>query len=169
MTATAAPVKPANAKVSFRLNGEAVSWSAAPSAVLLDALRKDGWYGTKRGCSTGDCGTCTVIVDGTAVNACQVFVHSLENAEVTTVEGLAHRDPQTGDVTLHPLQRAFVDCGGVQCGFCTPGLLMSGAALLAKNPKPSDAEIAEAWDGNLCRCPGYPKPLDAIRICAGRK
>lgn len=152
--------------VTFTFNGEEVTWEAEPGEVLLDVMRREGYYGAKRGCSTGDCGTCTVMVDGVAVNSCQVFVVSLQGAEVTTVEGLAKRDASTGKVELHPVQREFVDAGGVQCGFCTPGLIISAVALLNEKADPSEAEIREALDGNICRCTGYTKPLEAVARAA---
>lgn len=124
---------------------------------LLDALR-DGLQmtGAKKGCDEGDCGACTVILDGRAVTSCMVLALSAHDTEVTTVEGLASEN------TLHAVQQAFVDHGGLQCGFCTPGLIMSAAALLRENPDPTEEEVKFAIGGNLCRCTGYSKVVEAI-------
>lgn len=147
-------------KVKFNLNGEDVTWDVEPNDVLLDVLRREGFYGAKRGCSTGDCGTCTVLVNGEAVNSCLVFAASVEEQFVTTIEGV-------GDVrNPHPVQRAYVEAGAVQCGFCTPGLVVSTVALLNEEPDPTEEDVREALDGNLCRCTGYVKVFDAVRAAA---
>jgi carbon-monoxide dehydrogenase small subunit len=129
-----------------------------PSAATLAELLRDhlGLTGTKIGCGRGDCGACTVLVDGEPANACLVFAAQCEGREVTTIEGLAHSG------RLSRLQEAFVDAGAVQCGFCTPGMVMSAHALLSSNPQPTREEAAEAVSGNLCRCTGYVKIVDAI-------
>lgn len=150
-------------KVSLNFNGSETAWDVPAGEVLIETLRRLGWYGTKRGCNTGDCGTCTVRVDGVAVNACQVFTGAVEGLSLQTIEGLSSHDVATGQAALHPLQEAFVECGAVQCGFCTPGLIMSGVALLEANSSPSDDEIRRALDGNLCRCTGYVKIFDAVK------
>ena len=147
-------------KVKFNLNGEDVEWRVEPNDVLLDVLRREGFYGSKRGCSTGDCGTCTVLVNGEAQNSCLVFAASVEDQIVTTIEGVGSVDAP------HPIQRAYVDAGATQCGYCTPGLVVSTVALLKEKPKPTDAEIREALDGNLCRCTGYTKIFDAVKAAA---
>lgn len=153
-------------KVSFTLNGAAEAWDVPAGEVLLETLRRLGWYGTKRGCNTGDCGTCTVRVDGAAVNACQVFTASIEGQSLQTIEGLSSHDVATGQASLHPVQEQYVSCAAVQCGFCTPGLVMSSVALLEENPRPTDDQIRRALDGNLCRCTGYVKIFDAVRAAA---
>ncbi len=148
-------------KISFILNGKSVSAEVKDDRRLLDFLREDlGLTGTKEGCGEGECGACTVIIDGEAVNSCLVLAPEVDGHEVTTVEGLE----KEGE--LHPLQKAFIDNGAVQCGFCTPGMLMSAKALLDKNSDPSDEEIKEAIEGNLCRCTGYYKIIEAIREAA---
>ena len=131
---------------------------------LLDALR-DGFDlpGSKNACEQGECGSCSVYLDGTLVCACLVLAAQAEGREVVTVEGIAEPDGQ-----LHELQRAFVETGAVQCGFCTPGLIVAGHDLLRRNPSPSDLEIREALAGNLCRCTGYEQILDAVRLAAQR-
>lgn len=153
-------------KVNFTFNGEAVAWEVAPGDVLIETLRDQGFYGTKRGCNTGDCGTCSVIIDGKAVNACQVFTASLDGQSLRTIEGLAGRDVATAQSVLHPVQEHFVTSSAVQCGFCIPGMVMSTVALLEENSAPSDDEIRRALDGNLCRCTGYVKIFDAVRAAA---
>ncbi|QJY48172.1 (2Fe-2S)-binding protein [Pseudonocardia broussonetiae] len=129
---------------------------------LLYALRERmGLPGSKNACEQGECGSCTVYLDGTPVCSCLVAAGQAQGREVTTVEGLA-------DEELHPVQQAFVECGAVQCGFCTPGLIVSTHDLLERNPAPSDPEIREALAGNLCRCTGYEKILDAVRLASER-
>jgi aerobic carbon-monoxide dehydrogenase small subunit len=134
-----------------------------PGESLLFTLRERlGLAGTKNACEQGECGSCTVLMDGVAVCSCLVAAPQAAGREVTTVEGLA-----TGD-DLHPVQEAFVEAGAVQCGFCTPGLVVTVADLIERRPAASDAEIREALAGNLCRCTGYEKILDAVRIAAAR-
>ena len=131
---------------------------------LLYVLRERlGLPGSKNACEQGECGSCSVYLDGVLVCSCLVLAGQAEDAEVRTVEGLA---PSADE--LHPVQQAFVDAGGVQCGFCTPGLVVATHDLLARTPSPSDAEIREALAGNLCRCTGYEKILDAVRLAAAR-
>ena len=131
---------------------------------LLYALRERlGLPGSKNACEQGECGSCTVYLDGLPVCSCLVAAGQAHGREVTTVEGLA------GEAELHPVQQAYVDCGAVQCGFCTPGLIVSTHDLLERNPRPSDPEIREALAGNLCRCTGYEKILDAVRTAADRR
>jgi carbon-monoxide dehydrogenase small subunit len=130
---------------------------------LLYVLRERlGLPGSKNACEQGECGSCSVYLDGVLVCSCLVLAGQAEGSEVVTVEGLAH------DEGLHPVQEAFVEAGGVQCGFCTPGLIVATDDLLARNPRPSDPEIREALAGNLCRCTGYEKILDAVRLAAQR-
>ena len=131
---------------------------------LLYVLRERlGLPGTKNACEKGECGSCTVYLDGTLVCSCLVLAGQAEGAEVVTVEGLA-----PGDEELHPIQEAFLAAGAVQCGFCTPGLLVAADELIERNAQPSDADIREALSGNLCRCTGYEKILDAVRLAAER-
>lgn len=146
--------------LTMTLNGESVTVEVEPSDLLVDVLRdKLGLTGTKIGCNEGECGACTVIVDGQAVLSCLLPAMKAQGQEVVTVEGLSHDDE------LHPLQQAFIEKGAVQCGYCTPGLLMSAKALLDENPKPSVEEIEEAIVGNLCRCTGYLQVIEAICDC----
>ena len=138
---------------------------------LLYVLRERmGLPGAKNACEQGECGSCTVYLDGTPVCACLVAAGQAQGRDVVTVEGLAGLggSAKHGDDDLHPVQQAFLDCGAVQCGFCTPGLLVAAHDLIARNPRPSDPEIREALAGNLCRCTGYESILDAVRTAADR-
>lgn len=145
-------------KVSFKLNGNQVEIETKPNRRLLDILREDlGLTGTKEGCSIGECGACTVIINGRAVNSCLVLAGEVHNSEVITIEGIA----QNGK--LHPLQENFLKYGAVQCGFCTPGMILSAYVLLRNNKNPDEEEIKEAIAGNLCRCTGYKQIIEAIK------
>lgn len=147
--------------VSLRVNGRDYTVTVAPNARLLDVLRDELLLiGTKEGCAIGECGACTVIMDGKAVNSCLVLAASAAGKEITTIEGLE----QGG--RLHPLQEAFMQHNALQCGFCTPGMIMSAKALLDQNPHPTRAEIKAAIAGNLCRCTGYEQIVDAIEEAA---
>jgi carbon-monoxide dehydrogenase small subunit len=143
--------------VQILVNGEEMTASVEAQTTLLDLLRET-WNltGTKQGCDEGDCGACTVLLDGEAVNACLVLAVRAHGHEVTTVEGLGTEED------LHPLQAAFIEHGAIQCGFCGPGMLLAAKALLDSNPNPSGAEVREALSGNLCRCTGYSKTVDAV-------
>ncbi len=144
-------------QIHFTLNGKAVEVNTYPNRRLLDVLRDDlGLTGTKEGCSVGECGACTVVMNGQAVHSCLVLAAQADGANIVTVEGLAQGDQ------LHPLQKNFLEYGAVQCGFCIPGMLMSSYALLEENPRPSQEEIKEAIAGNLCRCTGYKQIIKAI-------
>lgn len=150
-------------KVTFTVNGRQHTLPFNPKERLLDLLRNRlGLTGTKEGCGIGECGACTVLLNGRAVNSCMVPAGSLQNVEVLTIEGL-----QTTRGELHPIQQAFIDAGAVQCGFCTPGMIMSTLALLKHNSSPTDDEIKEALSGNLCRCTGYVQIVEAVRLAAG--
>ena len=145
-------------RLCFSLNGRPVDIVVEPHLTLLEVLRDVlGLTGTKEGCGTGDCGACTVLLDGAPVSSCLLLAVEAADCEVTTVEGLA----APGE--LHPLQKALIAHGGLQCGFCTPGVLLSSVALLARNPHPSDGEIRAALAGNLCRCTGYDKIVRAVQ------
>jgi len=147
--------------LALSLNGRAVSAEVETSVLLVDLLRQQlGLTGTHIGCDTAQCGACTVLVDGLAVKSCNQLALQAAGREVTTVEGLAQ-----GGV-LHPVQDAFVECHGLQCGYCTPGMVMSTVALLKHNPRPSEAEIVDALEGNLCRCTGYVNIVTAVQKAA---
>jgi aerobic-type carbon monoxide dehydrogenase small subunit (CoxS/CutS family) len=153
--------------LSLRINGQTKTVEASPLARLLDVLRGPlALTGTKEGCGEGECGSCTVLLDGIPVNACLVLVGQAEGREITTVEGLANAD---GSMPAHltPLQECFIQDGGAQCGICTPGMLMAAEALLRITPKPTDEQIREATAGNICRCTGYQRIVDAIRHASG--
>ena len=143
------------------VNKQPVELTIEPHLTLTEVLRESlALTGTKEGCGTGDCGACTVLVNGDPVCSCLMLAIEAEGTDVTTVEGLATEE------ALHPMQKAFIDHGGVQCGFCTPGILMSSVALLARTPKPTETEIREALTGNLCRCTGYDKIVRAVQAAA---
>ena len=147
--------------VTVVLNGEETSVAVEPHETVLRVLRERlQLTGTKEGCAEGECGACTVLVDGKAVDACLLFMVTLEGREITTIEGLAAGE------RLHPLQRAFIEENGAQCGICTPGMVMVAAQLLHETPDPSDDEIREAIAGNLCRCTGYTTIINSIRSAA---
>jgi carbon-monoxide dehydrogenase small subunit len=149
--------------IRLRVNGVERRHEVEPRLLLVHLLRDvQGLTGTHVGCETGICGACTVLVDGSAVKACTLLAVQADGAEVTTVEGLA------ANGELHPVQQGFWDRHGLQCGYCTPGMIMAGVQLLARNASPSRPEIAEAIRGNLCRCTGYSHIIDAIEQAAGR-
>ncbi len=149
-------------KIEFTLNGRKTVLETAGSRPLLEVLREDlGLTGTKKGCGEGECGSCTVLVDGRPVCSCITPVGSLQGRTVLTIEGLAE------DGELDRLQRAFIKAGAVQCGFCTPGMIMAAKALLDRNPRPGREEIRRALSGNLCRCTGYEKIFEAVEAAAG--
>ena len=148
-------------RITFTVNDESVSLEVEPHWTLLRVIRDElSLTGTKEGCGEGDCGACTVLVDGKAVNSCLILAVDIDGKTVTTIEGLAPRSEP------HPLQRAFIEKGAVQCGFCTPGMIMNANALLDMNPHPSEEEIRFAIAGNLCRCTGYAKIVEAIQAVA---
>jgi carbon-monoxide dehydrogenase small subunit len=147
--------------VQMIVNEETHEVAVEPSWTLLDVLRAElGLTGTKKGCDVGDCGACTIIMDGKAVNACLVLCVEADGARILTVEGLAA--PMEEGSELHPLQKSFLEHGAVQCGFCTPGMLMTAKALLDENPNPTEDEVRSAIAGNICRCTGYVKIVDAV-------
>jgi carbon-monoxide dehydrogenase small subunit len=148
--------------ITCTVNGEEHVAAADTRDTLLELLRERlGLTGTKEGCSNGNCGTCTVLMDGAPVNACLILASEAEGHDILTIEGLA-----TGADGLHPIQQALLESGGTQCGFCTPGIVLSTKALLDDNPRPTEAEIRHAIAGNLCRCTGYGKIVEAIASVA---
>lgn len=150
-------------RIRLTVNGRPYEVEVDAETRLLDLLREDlQLTGTKEGCGEGECGACTVLMDGRPVYSCLVLAAQADGAEVLTIEGLAEGS------RLHPVQQAFVDAGGVQCGFCTPGFILSSVALLRDRPDPTDEEIRTALEGNLCRCTGYAKIVDAVRLAAER-
>jgi len=150
--------------IELIVNGDRYEVAVEPSRSLAEVLREDlGLTGTKIGCNQGDCGACTVLIDGRSVASCMTLAIEAQQREITTIEGLA------GSLEdLHPIQEAFVDHGAVQCGFCTAGMIMSAKNLLDRNPSPSEQEIRHALSGNLCRCTGYTKIVEAIDAAAGK-
>ncbi len=150
--------------IELTVNGDRYEVAVEPSRSLAEVLREDlGLTGTKIGCNQGDCGACTVIIDGRSVVSCTTLAVEAQHREITTIEGLA-----SSLQNLHPIQEAFVEHGAVQCGFCTSGMIMSAKNLLDKNPSPSEQEIRHALSGNLCRCTGYTKIVEAIDAAAGK-
>jgi aerobic-type carbon monoxide dehydrogenase small subunit (CoxS/CutS family) len=150
--------------VSLTLNGKPVRLETDEKRTLLWVLRTDlGLTGTKYGCGAGLCGSCTVVVDGAAVRSCRATLAEVEGKHVTTIEGLAR------DGKLHPIQQAFVDHGGLQCGYCTPGMIMSAYGLLLADPRPSREKVMDAMEGNLCRCSAYKRILEAIESVARKE
>ena len=150
-------------EISLNVNGRSVVVCAHPMERLLDVLRHElGLTGTKEGCGEGECGSCSVLLDGTLVNSCLVPALQAAGSEVTTIEGL------TSDGRLHAVQQAFLECGGAQCGICTPGMILAACQLLRKTPRPNTEEIQEGLSGNLCRCTGYSQILEAVAEAALR-
>ncbi len=150
--------------VQLQVNGEDYEAYVPVHKTLLEVLREDlNLTGTKHGCELGECGTCTVLVDGEPILSCLALPVELQGREITTIEGLA-RGPE-----LHPLQQAFAELGAAQCGYCTPGILLTAQALLERNPTPTREEIREALAGNLCRCTGYVKILEAVELVVSRQ
>jgi len=150
--------------IELKVNGETYEVAIDTHRTLLEVLREElGLTGTKEGCDLGDCGSCTVLMDGKPLHSCLVLAMEARGKDILTIEGLAEGGK------LHPLQQEFVDHGGVQCGFCTPGMIMSAKALLDRNPSPTEDEIKRAISGNLCRCTGYVKIVEAIDAAAGKE
>jgi len=151
-------------KISMTVNGVTVSHDVEPRTLLVQFLRENlGLTGTHVGCDTSSCGACTLIVNGEAVKSCSLLAAQCEGAEVTTIEGLA-----ASDGTLHPIQEGFREKHGLQCGYCTPGMIMSSVQLLQRNPNPSDQEIRHALEGNFCRCTGYDNIVKAVQWAASQ-
>ncbi len=147
--------------IELEVNGQNYELAVDTHRTLLEVLREQlGFTGTKNGCDQGECGTCTILLDGVPVHSCLTLALNAQGKKITTIEGLARGEE------LHALQQAFVDHGAIQCGFCTPGMILTGKALLEKNPSPTDEEIRRAISGNLCRCTGYVKIVEAIKAAA---
>ncbi len=150
-------------EISFMFNGNNMRMNIEDHWTLLHLIREElGYTGTKEGCGSGECGACTVIVDGLAVNSCLYLAAEIDGKQLLTIEGLA-----SADGTLHPIQKAFVENGGIQCGFCSPGMILSAKALLDNNPNASEVEIKDAIAGNICRCTGYVQIIDSIKAVSG--
>jgi carbon-monoxide dehydrogenase small subunit len=155
-------------EIAFTINGERRSITASPIKRLLDVLREDlHLTGTKEGCGEGECGSCSVLLNGELVNSCLVPVLQAQGAAITTIEGLASHTEEGEH--LHPIQQCFLECGGAQCGICTPGMILATYKLLQKNPHPTLPQIQEGLAGNLCRCTGYIRIFDAVQKAAERR
>lgn len=150
-------------RLSITVNGEMQEWEVDPRATLLDALRANGYTGAKRVCESGECGACAVIVDGLAIDSCIQLAMQSDGCQITTVEGLEREG------ALHPVQEAFTENGAIQCGFCIPGMVVTAANYLEDHPSPSEEEIRHVLIGNLCRCTGYKKPVEAVLAAAQRE
>jgi aerobic-type carbon monoxide dehydrogenase small subunit (CoxS/CutS family) len=150
-------------ELRLNVNGQPHTWTIAPGDLLLDVLRRQGYFGVKRGCEKGECGACIVLLDGKPVNSCLMFAAQAEGREILTVEGMAE------DGKLDPVQEAFLDHGAVQCGFCTGGMVLSAKALLDRHSNPSEDEIREMLSGHLCRCTGYKKQVEAVRAATSKR
>ena len=148
--------------IHVEVNHQPLVWKVNPGEILLDVLRREGYKSVKFGCGQGDCGACTVLIDGQSMRSCLLLVGQVEGRSIVTVESIGNHDQP------HPLQSSFVECGAVQCGYCTPGMLLSAKALLDENPKPDEDQVREALDGNLCRCTGYKKIIEAVLRAAER-
>ena len=147
-------------RINCRINGEKKAFEVSPEESLLNLLRREGFVSVKKGCETGFCGSCTIILNSKLVNSCIVFALRADGAEIPTVEALGFPDK------MHPIQEAFVDEGAVQCGYCTPGMLLATKVLLDKKSNPDEEEIKHALDGNLCRCTGYVKIIEAVKTAS---
>jgi aerobic-type carbon monoxide dehydrogenase small subunit (CoxS/CutS family) len=143
-------------RLDLTVNGEARSWEVRPSETLLDVLRREGLRGTKRVCESGECGACAVILDGLAVDSCIMLAAQADAGDLVTIEGVAEPD------ALHPVQQAFARNGSIQCGFCIPGMIVTAVNFLGEHPHPTEDEIRHVFVGNLCRCTGYKKPIEAV-------
>ncbi len=152
-------------EINLIVNGEPKTWQVKPGELLRDVLRREGYYSVKYGCETGTCGMCTVLFDGKAVRSCLILAPQADGHVITTAEGLAD------GMKLHPLQEAFVEEGAVQCGYCTPSMLMTAKSLLDEDPEPTESEVRDALSSVLCRCTGYVKPVKAVEkvVAQGRK
>lgn len=147
-------------EIAFSLNGEQKAFRSLEGETLIELLRREGYTGTKKGCDTGYCGSCTVLINGRAVLSCMTLAVAAHGRSVETIEGIG------GPADPHPIAQAYVDSGAVQCGFCIPGMILATKELLAANPDPTEPEIRHALDGNLCRCTGYVKQVQAVKMAA---
>jgi carbon-monoxide dehydrogenase small subunit len=147
-------------RLNLTVNGERHSWEIRPNETLLDVLRREGLRGTKRVCESGECGACAVIVDGLAVDSCILLAAQADGAELVTIEGIAPEE------RLHPVQQAFAENGSIQCGFCIPGMVVTAVNYLDEHPHPTEEEVRHVFIGNLCRCTGYKKPIEAVLAAA---
>jgi aerobic-type carbon monoxide dehydrogenase small subunit (CoxS/CutS family) len=148
--------------ISLTVNGDAQTWKVAVNETLLDAIRRKGYPGTKRVCESGECGACAVRMDGLAVDSCILLAAQADGSDVITIEGMAREG------RLHPVQEAFAENGSIQCGFCIPGMVITAASYLEETPEPSEADIRHVFVGNLCRCTGYKKPIEAVLAAVRR-
>lgn len=144
-------------KIQFKLNNKTIKTEIQPGQTLLEYLRKNGVYSVKYGCDNGECGACTVLVNGKAQNSCLMLMHTVNNCKIETIESFSDH------TNLHSLQESFLEEGAVQCGYCTPGMILSAEALIRKNTNPNEDEIKDTLAGNLCRCTGYVKPIKAVQ------
>jgi carbon-monoxide dehydrogenase small subunit len=152
-------------EIEFVFNGNPTRMTVEDHWTLLHLIREElGYSGTKEGCGSGECGACTVLLDGQAINSCLYLAAEIDGKELITIEGL-----EAPDGSLHPIQKAFIDNGGIQCGFCSPGMILSAKALLTENPNPSEDEIREAIAGNICRCTGYIQIIESIKAASGHR
>lgn len=149
--------------IRVTINGEARRWTVAPGDLLLDVLRRERYWGVKRGCESGECGACAVLLDGTPINSCLMFAAQADGRTLLTIEGVSPGE------TLDPVQEAFLDHGAVQCGYCTPAMILCAKALLERSPDPTEAAVRETLAGVFCRCTGYKKPVEAILAAAKPK
>jgi putative selenate reductase molybdopterin-binding subunit len=157
-------------EINLRINGERTILQTTPGDLLLDALRREGYFGAKHGCEDGSCGACTVLVDGVPRTSCTMLAAQVDGAEIATIEGAADiafggQGPSQGwrgNVDLHPIQQAFVETGAIQCGYCTPAMILVAKVLLETEPNPTESQVRDTLSGVLCRCTGYVKPVQAV-------
>lgn len=149
-------------KIDLTINGNTGTYDVHPGTLLMELLRQEGWFSVKHGCETGECGTCTVLIDGLSINSCIYLAAQAHGKSVTTVEALGT------PTKMHPIQQAFVETGAVQCGYCTPAMVLAAQELLSQNHEPTEADVRDALSGQLCRCTGYVKPVEAVMLAARR-
>ena len=159
-TKTKPKAKSKDRPIALRINGRTIETTVPPHRTLLEALRDSGFVDVKRGCEKGDCGACAVLLDGVAIDSCLTLAWTVEGREIVTAAGLGSHE------TLHPLQRTFVERGAIQCGYCTPGLIVAAQSLIAMTPNPNEDDIRLGLSGNLCRCTGYAKVFEAVHAAA---